>query len=468
MDRLRLSPRLVVLAAAGGYLGWRFWRGWRARQEMARLAAAVGRTRQRVVILGAGFGGLFTALHLSRRLQGDPTVDITLIDQHNYHLFTPMLTMVAGGLVEPRHVCFPVRSLLRRQRFRFRQAEVTGLDLENRLVHTTVGTIPFDYLVLALGSVVNFFGVPEAERYSLPFKEVGDAVSVRNRVIDALEQATAEPDPDRRRELLTFIICGGGPTGVELAAALHDFIHHSLIGLYPDLSFDEVRIVLVEAQARLVPTLDPRLAAAATAVLRRKRVEIRTETSVARVSPEGIETHTGERLRGRTVIWCAGIRAHPLVAGLPVPHGRGGTVVVDEFLELVEHPGVYAIGDCAQYTDPTTGRPLPPDAKVAIQQAEAVARILADRLAGREPVPFTYRYLGDMLSLGERDAVAKVGNLVLTGLPAWLLWRLYYLGRLLGTGTRLRVLGDWLLRTFAEPDIARLDLRPQPLPLGHI
>lgn len=462
-EKRRVVPlgRGALLAAAGAAgIGVARWLAARARGRTARsLVEDDVEPTQRVGVLGAGFGGLYAAIRMADAVWDDPDVEVLLIDRHNYHLFTPMLTLVAGSAVEPRSVAFPVRRLLRDHHLAFRRSEVQSIDLANHTVETDTGAVQFDKLVLAPGSVANFFGMKEVEERAFTFKSIADALAVRNRVVDCFERASLTRDPAERRELLTFVIVGGGPTGVELASALHDFIHHTLIEEYPNISFQrEVRIVLLEMKGRVLPNLEDDLARVATRTLRRKAVDLRLNTALDRAMDGKIVTKDGEEIPTQTLIWVAGVQANPLLGPLDVPKGRAGNVVVDECLRVPNVPGLYALGDAAAYTDPDSGKPLPADAKVAIQQAIAVANNVIHELKGEEPRPFNYRYFGDMVSLGTNSAVAEVLGFKLTGYIAWLVWRTYYLGRLQGIESKSRVAADWLLDTFLERYTAKLEL----------
>jgi NADH:ubiquinone reductase (H+-translocating) len=449
---LLLGTGVAAAAAARWSIGQR--RGRTARE----LVEDQTEPTRRIVVLGAGFGGLYAAMRMANAFWDDPTTEVLLIDRQNYHLFTPMLTLVAGSAVEPRHVAFPVRRLLRDHHMNFRRAVVTGIDLDQHLVKTESGEVSYDRLVIALGSVANFFGMDDIGKYGFAFKTANDAIDIRNHIVDCFEQASITQDRALRQELLTFVIVGGGPTGVELAASLHDFIHHTLIEEYPNLSFErEVRILLFEMASRVLPNLEDELARVAARMLRRKSVDLRMNTAISAVSERSVTTKSGEVIPTRTLVWVAGVQANPVVAGLALEKGRGGAMVVDECLRVPNHTGVYALGDNAAYTDPETGKLLPADAKVAIQQAISVGDNVTRELRGEEPVPFKYRRFGDMISLGTNAAVANVLGVKLTGRAAWLLWRTFYLGRLQGTESKFRVIGDWALGTFFEPYTATLD-----------
>jgi len=410
---------------------------------------------KRIVILGAGFGGLYTARHLQKRLRPQEA-EVLLIDRHNFHLFTPMLHEVTSGSIEPRHVVWPVRLLSRRWRLTFLERWVEGIDLDGRRVLTDRGTVPYDLLILALGSVTNFYGL-ESPPQVFQFKELKDAVRLRNHLIECFERTEQEPDPGRRRTLLTFILAGGGCTGVELAAEIHDFIFQSLLHYYPRITADEVRILLLEATRRIIPCVGESLAALALEKLRQKRVEVKLQTPVAELLPDGVVLANGEKIRGETVIWTAGVRANPVIENLPIAKDRLGRVMVNEYLELPSHPRVYAIGDCAHCVDPSTGQPLPPTAQVAVQQGAALAKNLARRLTGEKPLPFRYHHQGDLVSLGSRYGVAEVRNLRFSGFAAWLLWRTVFLSKMIGIKNRLRVAVDWAISLFFGRDTSRLE-----------
>ncbi len=462
----------TALVAAGlGVAGIAALR-WRAGIRRGQTARAIverdAEPSRRVVVLGAGFGGLYAAIRLADEYWSDPETEVLLIDRHNYHLFTPMLTLVAASAVHATAVAYPVRRLLRDHHLAFRRAEVQAIDLDSQTVKTDRGSIHYDKLIIGLGSVTNFFGLTSVEQHAFSFKDAADAFAIRNHIVDCFERASMTEDSARRREWLTISIVGGGPTGVELSAAIHDFIHHNLVEEFPNISFhDEVRIMLFEMQDRLLPNHEGDLAEVSRKVLERKDVEIRLKSAIADAWEGGIRTKDGEEIPTRTLIWTAGVQANPVIKELPVEKGRGGAIVVDTALRVPGHSGVYALGDNAVYTDPHTGKPLPPDAKVALQQASGAASNVIRELRGEEPEPWVYHRFGDMISLGTNAAVADVLGFKLTGFPAWLLWRLYYLGRLQGIESKFRVVTDWIADALFERYTARLDLEPRRRPYGR-
>jgi NADH dehydrogenase len=456
----------LVLAGLGAAAGLALYRRRRASPRWMRLAQqrALGSDgqvpRRRAVVLGAGFAGLSCAIELARRCAAEPDTEVLLVDRHNYHLFTPLLYHAATGLVEPSHITYPVRAIARRYGFAFRESLVQSIDLARRQVLTDDGPIAYDALVVALGSRTNFFGLASVAQHTLRLKEVADAVAIRNRIIDAFERAELETDPARRRALLTFLVVGAGATGVELVGAIHGYIFSALLDEYPGVRPHEIRIVLAEAAPEILRGVDRALAAHALREFSARGIEVRTNTPVQRVTPEGAELGAGEWLPCATVIWTAGIEPVELVRGLPVEHARDGRVRVQRDLTLPGHPDVYVVGDAAHCQLAPDAPPLPPNAPVAIEQGRHAARNIWRRWQGQPPLPFHYRAKGELISLGRHKAVAEIYGLKLQGLPAWVVWRAYYLSRLVGFKNRLAVALDWSFAYFWRRDTARLE--PQP------
>ncbi len=414
-------------------------------------------TGRRIVILGAGFGGLFTALELDRRLRKETQVEVRLLDARNFHLFSPMLHEVTSGIIEPRHVVWPIRALSGKTRLAFETREVRSIDLEGRKVRTDSGEVAYDYLVMALGSVTNYFGVRGAQEKAFTFKTLKDAVRLKNQILEMFERADLKCDPDERRKLLTFTLVGAGCTGVELATEIDDLARKTLARHYPHLDVREVRVVLAEATGRIIPCVSDRLANLGLEKLRQKGIEVRLHAPVVRVSDGAIELADGEFIPTETVIWTAGVKANPVVESLPAEKDKLGRVVVDEYLELPVFPGVFAIGDCAHCRDPRLGDALPPTAQVAIQQARCLADNLVSELRGQEKQPFVYRHHGDLVSLGAGDGVGEIAGVRFSGLPAWLLWRSVFLVKLFGWKNRIRVALDWIISSLFQRDLAKLE-----------
>jgi len=413
--------------------------------------------RRRIVILGAGFGGLTTALTHERAIPRDAGVDILLLDAHNFHLFSPMLHEVTSGSVEPRHVVWPIRALSGKTRLTFETREIRSIDLEGRRVLTDSGEVGYDHLVIALGSVTNYFGISGAEEKAFNFKTLKDAVRLRNHILEMFERADLERDPSKRRRLLTFTLVGAGCTGVELATEIHDLARKALARHYPHLDVREVRVVVAEATGRIIPCVSDQLANLGLKKLKQKGVDVRLYSPVVRVSDGAVELANGDILTTETVIWTAGVKANPIVEALPVDKDKLGRVVVDEYLEIPAFPGVVAIGDCAHCWDARLNAALPPTAQVAIQQAHCVADNIMRGLRGEGKQPFVYRHRGDLVSLGAGDGVGEIAGMAFSGLPAWLLWRSVFLVKLFGWKNRIRVALDWVISSLFQRDLAKLD-----------
>jgi NADH dehydrogenase len=409
-----------------------------------------------VVIIGGGFAGLYTALELEKLLKGRDDVAVTLLSAENFFLFTPMLPEAGASSIATRHIVSPLRKLLRRTR----SAEVSAerIDLASRVVfarHSLTGAVrefPYDRLVLALGSVTNYFNVPGAEEYSIPFKTLGDAIYVRNHTIDKLEEAAVEPE--RAAELLTFAIAGGGLTGVEVSGALNDFVREAA-RFYPEIDRNQIRVMLIEAGPRLIPDMNEELAAFAETVLGERGVEVRTNTSVVGVESNGFKLSTGEPISTGTFIWAAGVAPNPLIESLEVPKERG-RILVNEYLEVEGLANIWALGDGAHIPNPKTGKPHPPTAQHAVREGKRAGRNVAASLGIGARKPFAYRTMGQLAIVGERTGVADVMGLRFSGLIAWFLWRTYYLMRIPQLEKRLRVMMDWTLDLFFERDLVQL------------
>jgi NADH dehydrogenase len=420
-----------------------------ARDERPAVAPPAQR-RPAVVIVGAGFGGL-RAAHALRKAP----VDVILIDRHNYHLFQPLLYQVATAGLEPEQIAKPVRAILRGQaNLDFRMTEVTGLDLERRRVATGDGAIPYDYLILAVGGETNYFGLDSVVRHGFGLKDIPEAIRIRNHVLHAFERAVLEPDPERRRAELTFVVVGGGPTGVEMAGALSELIRLVLVKDYPRLNVKDVRVLLVEATDRLLGPMPPRLREAAAETLWRKHVEVRFGATVAEYDGARVLLKSGEVIPARTLIWAAGVQAVPLTARLGLPTGRQGRIPVSATLQVADHPDIYVIGDAA-YLE-AEGQPLPMMAPVAIQMAETAAGNIRRRVAGEPPVPFRYRDPGSLATIGRNAAVAYIHGIGFTGFPAWVVWLVVHIIQLIGFRNKLFVLLNWAWDYFFYERAARL------------
>ena len=406
-----------------------------------------------VVIVGAGFGGLNAARALRRA-----PVQVVLVDRNNYHLFQPLLYQVATAGLEPEEIAKPARAILRGQKnFDFRLLDVTRVDFAARRLETSAGPVAYDYLVLAPGGETNFFGLDSLQRHGLGLKDIPDAVAIRNHVLTCFEQAMLEPDAERRRALLTFIVVGGGPTGVEMAGALSELIRLVLVKDYPRLNIKDVRILLLEATDRLLPALPERLREAAGKTLWRKYVEVRFGASVADYDGRQARLKSGEVIPAQTVIWAAGVRASPLNATLGLPTARQGRILVEPTLQLKEHPEVFIIGDAAYREQ--DGEALPMVAPVAIQMGQSVALNIRRQLRGQPLEPFRYRDQGTLATIGRNAAVANVFGVQASGFIAWVMWLGIHIIQLIGFRNKLFVLINWAWDYFFYERAARLITR---------
>jgi NADH dehydrogenase len=433
--------------------------------------APVPQTRKRIVILGGGFAGMKTAERLEQELRTNASAMITLVSEANALLFTPMLAEVAGSSLEPSHISTPLRSSLHRSEFV--RGRIDGIDLENRRVvlasDSATGQlfVPYDQLVLALGSVSNYLGMANVEKLAFNFKSLLDAIRIRNRVIEMFERADREADASERAAFLSFVIAGGGFAGVELAGALNDFAR-GILADYPNLSPNELSIVLVHSRDRILPELSESLAGYAQKKMEARGVRFRLNARLSDVRPGVVVVSDGE-IRARTLVWTAGTAPNPLLKAQSFECDKRGAVKVDSTLAVPGHPGVWALGDCAAVTDSKTGQQCPPTAQFAIREAATVARNIAAQLKGRQSKNFHFDSLGALCVVGHQTACAELSvpfargkSVRFSGLLAWLMWRGIYLSKLPGMERKIRVLMDWVIELFFPRDIVQtIDLQQE-------
>jgi NADH dehydrogenase len=408
-----------------------------------------------VVIVGAGFGGLAAA----KALRGRP-VRVTLLDRRNYHLFQPLLYQVATSTLSATEIAAPVRYILRSQgNLACLMAEVAGVDLDWRRLRLADGrALDYDFLILATGSSHSYFGHDDWAGHAPGLKTLEDALEIRRRFLLAFEQAEQTEDPALRRELLTFVIVGGGPTGVELAGTLKEMARLVLPKEFRRIRTERARVVLVEGGPLILPAFGHGLSDQALDSLRRIGVEVVLGRAVTGVDARGVQLGE-ERIQARTVLWAAGVAASPLARTLGLPLDRAGRVAVGPDLALDGHPEAFVIGDLAAFAqDP--GRILPGTAPVAIQEGKAAVRAILDTLKGRPRVPFRFRDQGSMATIGRGKAIAQLGRLRLTGMPAWLAWLFIHLLLLVGFQNRVLVLVEWIMAYLTTQHRSRLILAP--------
>lgn len=416
--------------------------------------AKSGKTQ--IVILGGGFAGVGTARYLDRTAAKRADVDITLVSRDNYTLFTPMLDEVATGDLEPPHISNALRRLLRR--VAILSGNIKTIDLIARRVTISYGIaglltreLPFDHLVLALGSETNYFEIPGIPEHAQGIKTLGEAIELRNRVITMLEIASVEPDPERRKRRLTFVVGGGGFAGVETVGAINDLVRESLPH-YGGIDPREVRVVLVHGGKVILPELGEALGLYAQEKLRQRQVEFKLETKVIAYTEGAVRCSDGEAIPAFTLVWAAGVTPSPILKDMPFELQKG-RVVVDSTLEVPGAPGIWAVGDCAAVIDPISKRPYPPTAQHALREGRRVGENIYARLQGKQARPFMYKMPGQLAVIGRRAGVASIFGLKFSGVVGWALWRSVYLMKLPRLEKKLRVGLQWALDVVFERDL---------------
>ena len=404
-----------------------------------------------VVIIGAGFGGLEAA----KKLASAP-VQITILDRYNYHLFQPLLYQVAIAGLVPSQIAYPLRTIFRKQKnVNFQMGEVSAIDFNGRFIKADGSAIAYDYLIVAVGGQTNFFGLNNVEQNGFQLKSVQSAVNNRNHLLQIFEEASREVDPERRRALLTFVVVGGGPTGVETAGALAELITHVLAKDYPYMDLREVRVLLLEAASSVMMTYPDELREATNKLLRNKNVDIMVNTKLVDYNGRQVTLADGNTIHTHTLIWTAGVRSAEITDRLGVQQAGSGRVRVESTLQLPGHPEVFIIGDAA-YVEDAKGQPLPMLATVAQQQANAAARNLRNILKGKKPEPFRYKDPGLLATIGRNAAVARIWGLSFSGFIAWVIWVGLHIYRLIGFRNRLLVLINWAWDYFFYENQVRL------------
>jgi NADH:quinone reductase (non-electrogenic) len=428
------------------------------------MASQAGAERPRIVIIGGGFGGLYAARALARA-----DVQVTLIDRRNHHLFQPLLYQVATAALNPADIAAPIRGVLRGQdNARVVLGEATGIDTARRQVQLDGEAVGYDYLVVAAGATHSYFGHDQWARVAPGLKSIEDALEIRRRILYAYEAAEREPDPARRRAWLTFVVVGGGPTGVEMAGAMAEIAHHALVSDFRRIDPDESRILLVEGQDHVLPSFDARLAPKAQAQLERLGVELLLGMRVTEIDEGGVTLVpvppddgapvVPRRIEARTTIWGAGVAGSPIARSLGVALDRAGRVLVEPDLSIPGRPEVFVIGDLAALA--IAGKPVPGVAPAAMQQGRSAAANILHSLRGEPREPFVYRDKGMLATIGRKAAVGTIGKLRLSGFPAWLGWALVHLFYLVGFRNRILVFIEWAWAYFTYQRGARLITGP--------
>ena len=414
--------------------------------------------QNRVLILGGGFGGVYTALHLEKLSRSLDEIEITLVSRDNYFLMTPLLFEAASGVLEPRHAVNPVRPLL--DKTRFVEAQVEGVDVEKKTASVRIAgghetqPIPYDHLVLALGGVTNLSLVPGSE-HGLTFKTLGDAIYLRNQVIRLFEWADVELDPRRKQAELTFVVVGAGLVGLELMGELTSFIPN-VARLYKHVDVSQVRFEMIEAGPRIAPEFDEKLADYSAQVLRQRGVSIRTNTRVTAIYPDRLELGDGQVIEAQTIVVATGVTPSPLLSRIAVPKDRKGRAQTDATMRVEGTQDVWALGDCAAIPDPQ-GKPYPALAQHALREAKQLAKNILAVVRGAAPQPFLYTNKGTLAALGHYKGAGRVYRFNIHGFVAWWVWRTYYVTRMPRWSRRLRIIIDWTVALFFKNDVVQLD-----------
>lgn len=407
--------------------------------------------QKHVVVVGGGFGGLAAAQALK-----NADVAVSVVDRTNYHLFQPLLYQVAMAGLSPGDIAHPIRSILRKQRnTEVVLCEVSKVDLKNSLLQSNIGDIGFDYLILAAGAQTNYFGHNDWPQHAVGLKDIDDALEIRRRVLVAFEEAESEKDPQKQEHLLTFVVIGGGPTGVELAGSLAELARHSLVRDFRHINPSSARIILLEGLPRVLPPFQEELSARAAQQLKAIGVEVRTGVHVTDIDEKGVHIDGGEIIPSSTVMWCAGVAAVPLTRTMDVKLDRGGRVIVEPDLSIPGFKNAFAIGDLANFGHQGEN-PLPGLAPVAMQEGMAAAQSILDDLANRPRKKFHYIDRGTMATIGRKAAVAEIGKMRISGLPAWLAWLFIHILMLIGFRNRVLVFFNWIWSFFTYDRGARL------------
>jgi NADH dehydrogenase len=414
--------------------------------------------KQRILILGGGFGGLYAALEMEKGLARDPEVEVTLVNRDNFFLFTPMLHEVAASDLDITNIVNPLRKMLRH--VKFFQGNVERIDMAAKRVIVSHGIedfhpheLNYDHLLLALGSITNFFNLRGLKERALTMKTLGDAIYLRNRLIQHLEEADFECCPAVREPLLTFVVAGGGFAGVETIAGINDFLRDAL-RFYPHLREEMLRVVLVEFAPAILPELGEKLGSYARKKLAERKVEFRLNTKVMGMSDDGIELSDGTTIKTKTLIWTAGTSPNPLLESLPCKKERG-RILVNEYMEVPDWPGVWALGDCAVVPDRKAGKPYPPTAQHALRQGKVLAQNIEAAIRGGSKRPFVFSTIGQLAAIGRRTGVARIMGINFSGFIAWLLWRTIYLSKLPRFEKKVRVALDWALDLLFSKDLVQ-------------
>ncbi len=410
----------------------------------------------KIVIVGNGFGGTYTLKNLYKNLKGRRNVQIDLIGEKNYFLFTPLLHEVATGGINPENIVEPIRKVLGKCFSNFYLGKAENIDLKAQTLQVGENTLHFDYLVLAPGAETNFYNTPGTKDYALTLKSIEDAVKIKNKIINQIEYASHVSDKERVKQILTFTVIGGGPTGVELAAELHELIKENLGKYYKKEITQNASVVLIQKASDLIPQFNKKIRAKSLDFLKKKGIDVRLNTEVKEIGKDFVKMGDDTILKTDTIIWVAGIKPKELSISSEVNKARDGRIIINEYLQLEQYPNVFALGDGACLIDKDTNTPLPALAQVAERQSALVAKNIVLSIGNKKLEKFKYRSRGSMVSLGQWMAIAEISNFYFWGHITWWIWRTVYLSKMISLRKKVRVAIDWTLQIFSTRDMSKL------------
>ena len=413
---------------------------------------------KKILILGGGFGGINVLKSIQNKFKNEPNIRISIVSKDNYFLYTPMLPQVSSGLIHPSDITIPIRKLCKQAEFY--QASISSIDLEQKLVTITrtfdgkVRALDYDYLIIALGSNTNFFDNKNIEEHSFVIKTVEDAIAIHDQIINMLESAAQISDVDFKKKLMTFTVVGAGFAGVETMGEINYLVRESVKNFYPSIGKENISMNLVASEEFILPELGPKLGKDAGKYLRKAGVNVITNTKAVDTGEDFVELDNGEKIPCMTLIWAAGVVIDPIVSSLKCKHDKSGKLKVAKYLRLTEYENVFALGDCALITNPSTGKAYPPTAQNSIHQSTTVANNLYSIITGKTKLKeFTFESKGMMTTLGRRVAIAVVYGLHCKGSLAWLIWRTYYLYKLPMLEKRFQVATSWIADLLFKRDL---------------
>ncbi len=412
--------------------------------------------QKKILVLGAGYGGAYTFKYLHKRFHKNKRVSLKLVNRNNYFISTPLLHEVATGSISPEHIVEPLRKILACTHEEFVMASVGSVSLASKTVTTTAGELEYDYLVMALGAETNYRGVPGAQEHTLTLKSLEDAISLKNHFIEVFERASRmEPGPEQDKTLC-FVLVGAGATGVELAAEMRDLFWRTFVKYYKPELLARARIIIIHAGDDLLPNFERDLRVKSKYILRKKGIDLRFGIQVVEVRDKAILLNTGELLESETIIWTAGVKPSSIGFDVDLPKDRQGRIIVNQYFQIADFPEVFVLGDQAAFKNPDGGDYLPMLAQVAHKESEGVARNVIRQIEGKPLLRYTYKHMGDLISLGDWMAAGEIFGVRLFGHLTWFLWRGIYLAKLLSPSKKAKVLLDWIVNLFSPRDISEL------------